>query len=95
MTGTSINLLLAALFVLLGALNVSLILHASRALTKSRMSQRLIQAHRCGESSSIRSMIEDQDSIVVSGNKDQQRDAVLANFARYHNVLEMMERPTH
>lgn len=49
----------------------------------------------CAESSSIRSMIEDQDSIVVTGNKDQQRDAVLANFARYHNVLEIMERPTH
>ena len=48
MTGTSINLLLGALFVLLGALNVSLILHASRVLTTSRMSQRLIQAHRLG-----------------------------------------------
>jgi hypothetical protein len=49
----------------------------------------------CAESSSIRSMIEDQDSIVVSGSKDQQRDSVLANVIRYHNVLEIMERLTH
>ncbi len=48
MTGRSINLFLGAVFVLLGALNVSLILHASRALTTSRMNQRLIQAHRLG-----------------------------------------------
>ncbi len=48
MTSTSINLLLGGLFVLLGALNVWLIFHASRALTTSRMSQRLIQAHRLG-----------------------------------------------
>jgi ferredoxin-NADP reductase/mono/diheme cytochrome c family protein len=37
-----------ALFVFLGALNVWLIFHASGALTTSRMSQRLIQAHRLG-----------------------------------------------
>ena len=48
MTNTSINLLLGSLFVLLGALNVWLIFHASRVLTTSRMSQRLIQAHRLG-----------------------------------------------
>ena len=48
MTSTFINLLLGSLFVLLGALNVWLILHASRTLTTSRLSQRLIQAHRFG-----------------------------------------------
>jgi ferredoxin-NADP reductase/mono/diheme cytochrome c family protein len=48
MTNTSISLLLGTLFVLLGALNVWLIFHASRALTTSRMSQGLIQAHRLG-----------------------------------------------
>jgi ferredoxin-NADP reductase/mono/diheme cytochrome c family protein len=48
MTSTYINLLLGTLFVVLGALNVWLIFHASRALTTSRMSQRLIQAHRLG-----------------------------------------------
>src|SRR5689334_79636 len=48
MTSTSVNLFLGTLFVLLGALNVWLIFHASRALTSSRMSQRLIQAHRVG-----------------------------------------------
>jgi ferredoxin-NADP reductase/mono/diheme cytochrome c family protein len=48
MTSTYINLLLGTSFVVLGALNVWLIFHASRALTTSRMSQRLIQAHRLG-----------------------------------------------
>jgi ferredoxin-NADP reductase len=48
MASISISLLLGALFVLLGTLNVWLIFHASRALTTSRMSQRLIQAHRLG-----------------------------------------------
>src|SRR4051812_9691503 len=48
MTSTSISLLLGTLFVLLGALNVWLIFHASRALTTLRMSERLIQAHRLG-----------------------------------------------
>ena len=48
MTNTSVSLLLGSLFVLLGALNVWLIFHASRVLTTSRMSQRLIQAHRLG-----------------------------------------------
>ena len=48
MTNTSISLLLGTLFVFLGALNVWLIFHASRALTTSRMSQRLVQAHRLG-----------------------------------------------
>jgi hypothetical protein len=49
MTSTSISLLPNVLFVLLGALlNVCLIFHASRALTTSRMSQRLIQAYRLG-----------------------------------------------
>jgi hypothetical protein len=35
---------------------------------------------------------EDQDSIVVSGDVDQQRDAVLANFAEYGNRLESMKK---
>ncbi len=48
MTSTFINLLLGGLFVLLGAVNVWLIFHASRTLTTSRMSQRLVQAHRFG-----------------------------------------------
>ncbi len=48
MTNISISLLFGALFVTLGALNVWLIFHASRVLTTSRMSQRLIQAHRLG-----------------------------------------------
>jgi hypothetical protein len=48
MTSTLINLLLGSLFVLLGALNVWLIFHASRTLTTSRLSQHLIQAHRLG-----------------------------------------------
>ncbi len=48
MTSTFINLLLGGLFVLLGAANVWLIFHASRTLTTSRMSQRLVQAHRLG-----------------------------------------------
>src|ERR1700730_17301828 len=48
MTSTSINLLFGILFVVLGALNVWLIFHASKALTTSGMSQRLIQAHRLG-----------------------------------------------
>src|SRR5689334_51814 len=40
------------------------------------------------DSSKVTSTVEDQDSIVVSGDVDQQRDAVLANFARYNNNLE-------
>jgi ferredoxin-NADP reductase/mono/diheme cytochrome c family protein len=48
MTSTSINLLFGIFFVVLGALNVWLIFHASKALTTSGMSQRLIQAHRLG-----------------------------------------------
>jgi hypothetical protein len=48
MTNPSISLLLGTLFVLLGALNVWLIFHASKALTASRMSRRLIKAHRLG-----------------------------------------------
>jgi hypothetical protein len=39
------------------------------------------------DSSRVSSTVEDQDSIVVSGDVDQQRDAVLANFARYNNSL--------
>jgi hypothetical protein len=35
---------------------------------------------------------EDRDSIVGSGDVDQQRDAVLANFARYNNSLESMQK---
>ena len=48
MANTSISLLLGSLFVLLAALNVWLIFHASRMLTTSQMNQRLIQAHRLG-----------------------------------------------
>jgi ferredoxin-NADP reductase/cytochrome c2 len=48
MTSTSVSLFVGTLFVLLGALNVWLIFHASRTLTTSRMNQRLIQAHRVG-----------------------------------------------
>jgi ferredoxin-NADP reductase len=48
MTNISISLLFGALFVILGALNVWLIFHASRALAAERMSQRLIKAHRVG-----------------------------------------------
>jgi glycine betaine catabolism B len=48
MTSTSINVLLGSLFVALGAMNVWLIFHASKTLTTSRMSQRLVQAHRFG-----------------------------------------------
>jgi ferredoxin-NADP reductase/mono/diheme cytochrome c family protein len=48
MTSTSISILLGSLFVALGAMNVWLIFHASRTLTTSRMSQRLVQAHRFG-----------------------------------------------
>jgi hypothetical protein len=40
------------------------------------------------DSSGASSTVEDRDSIVVSGDVDQQRDAVLANFARYNNNLE-------
>jgi hypothetical protein len=35
--------------------------------------------------------VEDRDSIVVSGDVDQQRDAVLANFTRYNNNLEFTQ----
>jgi hypothetical protein len=38
-------------------------------------------------SSRTGSTVEDQDSIVVSGDVDQQRDAVLANFVKYGNKL--------
>ncbi len=48
MTGTSTSLFLGTLFVFLGALNVWIIFHSSRALTTSRMSERLIRAHRVG-----------------------------------------------
>jgi ferredoxin-NADP reductase/mono/diheme cytochrome c family protein len=48
MTSTSISLLFGTLFVLLAALNVWLIFHSSRALTTSRLSERLVQAHRLG-----------------------------------------------
>jgi hypothetical protein len=44
------------------------------------------------DSSRVSSTVEDQDSIVVSGDVDQQRDAVLANFARYNNSLESMQK---
>jgi hypothetical protein len=48
MISTSISLLVGTLFVVLGALNVWLIFHASTALTTSGMSQRLSQTHRLG-----------------------------------------------
>ncbi len=40
---------------------------------------------RCGKSLSMSHMIE--GPIIVSGDINQQRDAVLANFARYGNTL--------
>lgn len=48
MTSVSISLVFGALFVLLGAVNVWLIFRRSRTVTISRMSERLIRAHRLG-----------------------------------------------
>jgi ferredoxin-NADP reductase/mono/diheme cytochrome c family protein len=48
MTSVWVNLTFGALFVLLGAVNVWLIFHASRTITASGTSQRLIRAHRLG-----------------------------------------------
>ena len=48
MTSVPINLAFSALFVLLGAVNVWLIFHASRTVAASGQSERLIRAHRLG-----------------------------------------------
>jgi ferredoxin len=48
MTSVWVNLTFSALFVLLGAVNVWLIFHASRTITGSSTNQRLIRAHRVG-----------------------------------------------
>src|ERR1700758_4474737 len=48
MTSVWVNLASSALFALLGAVNVWLIFHASRTITATGTSQRLIRAHRLG-----------------------------------------------
>jgi hypothetical protein len=48
----------------------------------------IVAVECCANCSRISPTAEDQSSIVVSGDVDQQRDAVLANFAKYGNRLE-------
>jgi len=44
------------------------------------------------DSSRFSYMIENQNSMVVSGDVNRQRDAVLANFATYNNRLQNRQR---